>query len=314
MDDDRRGIVFVLFGMSLFSIQDILIRELSDLASLTQIMSLRGLVGGLILICFLKYTKRPISLHSSYPILASIRVVLFFTGFLCFYFALGEMGLAEATSLFFVSPIFVTIFSKFIFKNEIGIYRWCAVIAGFVGVLMIVKPNPEHFNKIALLPLASALTYSISMMIAKYTRDKDSMFQQMMHMYWSSAAFGMLAGIGLPVLELHLGDSKSLMFLLRDWSFSDQKVLLMMLAVCLVGSAGMLLLTTAYRIASPPVIAPFEYVLLVLAVVNGLWFFGEVPDLYSFVGMFLITGSGMFIFVREGIKREPLAVKTSLRT
>ena len=107
------------------------------------------------------------------------RVLLFFTGFLCFHFALGKMELAEATSLFFITPLFITILSKFIFKSQIGAYRICAMHCCFVGVLFIVKPNPDGFNKVALLPIFTAFTYSVSMMIAKYTREKDSVFQQM---------------------------------------------------------------------------------------------------------------------------------------
>ena len=91
MSDDRRGIFFILIGMMFFSIQDVLVRQLSDYASLTQIMFIRGIVGGTILLFFLKFTKRSVSFRSSYPLLAISRVLLFFTGFLCFYFALGKM-------------------------------------------------------------------------------------------------------------------------------------------------------------------------------------------------------------------------------
>ena len=76
----------------------------------------------------------------------------------------------------------------------------------------------------------------------------------------------------------------------------------------------MLLLTSAYRLGSPPVIAPFEYSLLILAVSWGYLIFGEVPDLLSIMGMALIVGSSLFIFIRESIRNKPLAIKTSLRT
>ena len=134
MSNDRVGIYFILLGMLLFSIQDVLVRQLSDYASLIQILFIRGIMGGLILLFYLKLTKRSISFSSSYPLLVISRVLLFFTGFLCFYFALGKMELAEATSLFFISPLFITILSKYIFKSEIGVYRICAIIVGFVGV------------------------------------------------------------------------------------------------------------------------------------------------------------------------------------
>ena len=314
MSDDRRGIYFILLGMLLFSVQDVLVRQLSDYASLTQIMFIRGIFGGLILLFFLKLTKRSISFSSSYPLLAISRVLLFLTGFLCFYFALGKMELAEATSLFFITPLFITILSKFIFKSQIGAYRICAIIVGFVGILFIVKPNPDGFNKIALLPIFTAFTYSVSMMIAKYTREKDTVFQQMLHLYFGSAALAFIAWLIIPLIEFEPSQAKNLEFLIRDWSIYNSSVLLMLLGIAVIGSAGMLLLTSAYRVGSPPVIAPFEYIMLIFAIGNGFFFFSEIPDIYSILGMLLIVGSGFFIFIREGAKKESVALKTSLRS
>ena len=88
----------------------------------------------------------------------------------------------------------------------------------------------------------------------------------------------------------------------------------MLLSIAAVGSAGMLLLTSAYRIGSPPVIAPFEYIMLLFSIGSGYFIFSEIPDIYSILGMLLITASGLFVFIREGVKKEPVAVKTSLRT
>lgn len=314
MSDDRHGIYLILLGMLFFSIQDVLVRQVSDYASLTQIMFIRGIFGGLILLFFLKLTKRSISFSSSYPLLAISRVLLFFTGFLCFYFALGKMELAEATSLFFITPLFITILSKFIFKSQIGAYRICAIIVGFLGVLFIVKPNPDGFNKIALLPIFTAFTYSVSMMIAKYTREKDSIFQQMLHVYFGSAVLAFVAWLIIPLIEFEPSQAKNLEFLIRDWSIYNSSVLLMLLGIAVIGSSGMLLLTSAYRVGSPPVIAPFEYIILIFAIGNGFFFFSEIPDIYSILGMLLIIGSGFFIFIREGVKKESVALKITLHT
>ena len=105
----------------------------------------------------------------------------------------------------------------------------------------------------------------------------------------------------------------SLAFLLRPWVIFDISVLLALGANALIGSAGMLSLTSAFRAAEPSAIAAFEYVLLVLAIINGYWLFAETPDYYSRIRMILIALSGIYIFYREGVK-EPVAVKTSLRT
>ncbi len=208
----------------------------------------------------------------------------------------------------------MTLISKYFFKNEIGIHRFGAVLAGFIGVLLIVKPSPSKFEQIALLPLISAFTYAVSMMIAKFTRDRDTVWQQMMHMYWGSFALGAIASLVIALFGGEIGPSKSLAYLLRPWVISDISAVLTLGAIAVIGSAGMLLLTSAYRVANPSAIAPFEYVLLVLAIINGYWLFGEIPDIYSVMGMALITLSGIYIFFREGIKKTPVAVKTSLRT
>jgi len=151
-------------------------------------------------------------------------------------------------------------------------------------------------------------------MIAKYTRDRDSVWQQMMHLYWGSCILGLVASIIIYLVGPDIGTSKSYAYLLRPWVISDWNAILAILTIACIGSCGMLLLTSAYRISNPPVIAPFEYVLLVFAIVNGYWLFGEIPDYFSFVGMTLITLSGIYIFFREGVKNKPIAVKTSLRT
>ena len=152
------------------------------------------------------------------------------------------------------------------------------------------------------------------MMIAKYTREKDTVFLQMLHLYWGSVVLAFVFWLLIPFIEFQPSQSKSLEFLIRDWTFYNDSVVWMLLVVGVVGSAGMLLLTSAYRVASPPVIAPFEYVMLIFAIGNGFWFYSEIPDIYSILGMLLITSSGLFIFIREGLKKEPVAVKISLRT
>ena len=314
MSNDRKGIYFILIGMFFLSIQDVLVRQLAEYASLFQIMFIRGIVGSLSLIIFLKLTKRPIDFSSSFPFLAILRVLLFFTGFLCFYFALSKMEFAEATSLFFVTPLFITIISKFMFKSEVGFYRICAIIIGFIGVLFIIKPSLAGFNYFALLPIISAFAYSVSMMLAKYTSGKESVFQQMLHLYGGTIVLAFGAWLIIPFIEFESSQAKNLEYLIRDWSIYNNSVLLMLLSIAVIGSAGILLITSAYRIGSPPVVAPFEYIMLIFAIGNGYFIFKEIPDIYSLLGMLLITASGLFVFIREGVKQEPIAMKTSLRS
>ena len=314
VSDDFRGALFILAGMLIFSVQDVLIRQLADGGSLLQVLTIRGFLGALVISIFVRLTGRQFTISSSYPFLAASRVVLFFVGFLCFYFALSHMRLAEATALFFASPLFITAISKIVLRETVGIYRVAAMIIGFIGVILIVQPSPDEFNAIAIFPLFTALTYSISMMIARYTKEKDTVWQQMLHLYIGSALFAGVASLLLYLLGLDEFDLPSLGYIVRQWTFSDSHVLSIICIVAVIGRIGMLLLTSAYRIGKPSIVAPFEYSLLFLAGTWGFFLFGEVPNAYSIFGMVLIVSSSLFIFFREAVRKKPLAVKTSLRT
>ena len=135
MTDDQRGIACLVFGMFLFSVQDIFIKAMADQASLIQIITLRGVIGGIVLLSYLRLTGRSMNIGSAYPVLSVIRAVLFFTGYLGFYVALAAMPLAEATSIFFVSPFFITILSWLVLKIPVGLYRLGAIIIGFIGMM-----------------------------------------------------------------------------------------------------------------------------------------------------------------------------------
>ena len=117
--EDLRGVIFILCGMFIFSVQDVLIRQLADGGSLLQVLTFRGLLGAIVLTIFLRITGRSLTLVTPYPLLAVTRVILFFSGFLCFYYALSHMRLAEATALFFASPLFITAISRLVLKEAV---------------------------------------------------------------------------------------------------------------------------------------------------------------------------------------------------
>ncbi|MGC6485166.1 MAG: DMT family transporter [Candidatus Puniceispirillales bacterium] len=314
MTDDQRGILCILAGVILFSVQDVFIKAMADDASLIQIIVLRGLVGGMVLMAYLRFRGKPISFATAYPWLSVLRAVFFFTGYLCFYIALTAMPIASATSIFFVSPFFITMISWLVLKNPVGLYRFSAIVVGFIGMVMIIKPDPAVMDWVAILPVYTALSYAISMMIARYTRDQDTVWQQTMHMYLGTIIFGLIAAAVIPFLDLDQTGSGALNYLLRPWAMDDTFIISAIILISCLSTVGTLMLLSAYRIGNPSVVAPFEYAMLITAIISGFVFFGEIPDLMTFGGMILIVSSGIFIFIREGIRKAPqVATKTSLR-
>ena len=163
-NDNTKGILFILIGMAIFSIQDALIKFVYNDSSLYELYFGRTFVAFLLLLIFMFFTKEKLILKTHYPFLTILRVVLFFFGFSFFYISLTYMSLAMANALFFSSPFFVSILAVLFLKEKIGIRRWSAIAVGFIGVFIVLDPNFDDFNYMKLAPVACALCYAISML------------------------------------------------------------------------------------------------------------------------------------------------------
>ena len=313
MTSDQKGIVLVVIGMVLFSVQDALIKNLSTHASLIQIFVCRGVIGIVILSIFLKLTNRKLIIKSNNPKIAITRGLLFPFAFLCFYLAIAAMPIAEASALFFVSPFFMTILSKIILKNKVGIHRLVAIMVGFVGIIFIIKPEFANFNWVMILPIVCAFAYSLSMILTIYTKDSDTTYQQTSHVYLGSIAVGTIVYLVFGNFNEHYSDNPSLSYLLRDWDFTDFTILFKILIISFIGTIGILCLINAYRIGLPSVVSPFEYTMIINALIIGYFIFHEQPDYYSIIGMTLIILSGIYIFFRERPRKTKIVSDNSLR-
>ena len=305
MDSERLGILLILFGMSLFCIQDIFIKLIINDTSILQILVFRALLGFIFLTGYLYINKKKIIYTSNYPVIAIIRGTLFFIGFIFFYISLTKIPLAEANALFFTNPIIVTFLSVFLLKNPIGIHRILAIIICCIGTLLIIKPSIYNFNWYILLPIFTAFSYAISMVLSKITSDKDNSFQQSFHIYLGGIILGSLLSI---VLTNQSVSSLSLLSILSTkWIFTDLNIIYKLIIIAVVGTAGIFCLVSAYRIGSPSANAPFEYILLIYALISGYILFNEIPDIYSLIGMTLIIMSGIYVFVRESFNKRLIA-------
>ena len=182
-NNNPKGIIYILLGMMVFAVQDSIMKYIYSFVNLYEVYLVRTLVSLIIILLFLKLTKRPIVFKTQYPLLTFCRVILFFFGFSSFYISLTVMPLATATALFFVTPFLITIFAKFFLKEQIGPRRWLAVIVGFVGVYIILNPDFSNFDYMSLTPILCAFCYSLSMIIIKITSEKDNVYTQTFSFY-----------------------------------------------------------------------------------------------------------------------------------
>ena len=311
MNNNFKGLFLIVIGMLFFITQDILIKLTIFDVSLLQILVIRATVGCLLLFIYLFYNRQEINFGSSYPFVAIFRGSTFFFGFTMFYISLSKISLAEATSLFFVSPFFITIYSYLILKIKIGLNRVFSIIVGFSGTLLIIKPDFNDLNIYMLLPIITAATYALSMTLAKKTADKDSLFQQTFHIYLGA----MLGGSIISLLIYNTNINIELLSILNNpWIINDLQLIGVILLISIVGSLGILSLIAAYRIGSPLINAPAEYVHLIFALILGFFIFDELPDFYSFIGIALIVSSGIHIVFRENRRNNLVVAKTTLRS
>ena len=312
-NENARGILFILFGMAIFSIQDALIKFVYNHTSLYELYFGRTLVAFSLLLIFMFFKKKKLVLKTHYPILTTLRVVLFFFGFSFFYTSLTYMSLAMANALFFCCPFFMSIFAKIFLKEKIGIKRWSAIIVGFIGVFIVLNPDFDNFKIINLAPVACALCYAGSMIILKITNDKDNVYSQMSHLYigalFISLIFYFLIGDG----SFNNFSDPSMQFIFREWWTNPQKAWPIIVAMGFCGSVAFALVFNAYNIASPSLISLFEYSLILYSIIIGYLLFQEVPTLRTLLGASIIVSAGIYIYFREKIKSQPIATENPIR-
>ncbi len=311
MSNNTKGLLILLIGVILIFTQDVLIKYTIFDASLMQILVCRGFIGFLLLAAYLTYKKQPVIFRSAHPYIAIFRGSTFFFGFTMFFISLSQISLAEATSLFFVSPFFMTIFSYFILKKKFGINRLFSILIGFSGTILIIKPSFNNVNIYMLFPIIAACSYSLSMVLAKKTATNDSLFQQTFHVYIGAFIGGSIISILIYNYDFNL----SIFYILSNpWIFNDYQTLVLIIIISIVGGLGLFCLIGAYRLASPLSCSILEYSHLLLSIIVGYYIFSEFPDTYSFIGIFLIVSSGIFIVLRENKLEELVVAKTTLRT
>ena len=312
-NENLKSIILVLIGMTVFALQDTFIKILSDTTNLYLIYFVRCIVGLLVIIVYLKYKKQDIIFKTNYPILTLLRTAAFFLGFSLYYFSLSKLSLPIAVTLFFVSPFFTSIFSILIMKETVGLRRWLAIIIGFFGVYLVMDPDFNNFNIYSIFPVLCAFCYSFTIIIQKKTSDKDNVFSQIIHIYLSALIFAII--IRFTVLNYQFDQSTLIEYqaLLIEWKIDSLYIFVLLVSIGLTGVVGFFCLFSAYNIGSPSTIAPFEYIIIIWALIIGWFLWGDTLTAKGFIGLFLIVSAGIYTFVREAKLNQNISIDKPLR-
>jgi len=312
-DSTLRGVVLLGIGVAIFSIQDVIIRSLSGGYPVHEIVFVRCLVGLLPLLIFVRLDGGWQALRIHRPVLVVLRGVAGFTSYTAYYMAIASMPLAKVVTLNYTSPLFVTALAVPILGEVVGARRWSAVLAGFLGVVVIMRPDAGEIDPAFLLAVLAAVSYAVMVLITRLIGRSNSgsglsVFSMVVFIVLSGL-IGLAIGDGGFDSEAHA----SAHFLLRAWVMPGARDFGLMVVCGVIAGIGFFCLTQAYRVAQPSAIAPFEFSALPWAVLWGYLFWAELPAGATWIGLFLIVGSGLYIVHREAIRGRKVVSRQPLR-
>ena len=313
VDSPIQGILLVALGMTLFSIQDVIIRWIGDSYPAFEIVFIRGLVALGPIGAMVYFSGGFATLRTPYPRLNILRGVLALMSYTAYYMAMMAMPIAEATAIFFISPLLVMLLSAVFLKEPVGPRRWVAVLAGFAGVVVTFRPGAGLIDPVVILPLVAAVTQAVSSILTRRIGRSQTgaslAFYAMSVFVVLSGIFGALIGDGKFASFEH----PSITFLLRAWLTPNPLDILLMCICGGIAAVGFFCVAQAYRISPASTVAPFEFVAMPLAMLWGLLVWAEVPSQTTVFGVVLIVGSGLYVLNREAVRKRPLTTGRGLR-
>jgi len=282
-----RAIAIILFGILAFDLMGVVVRLLSDEFSIYQISTMRNLFGTIPAVVFVLISRSARDVFSIMTprlfLLTVFRALSVNMAQICYYTALSYIAFATATTLAFAGPLFITALSVPVLGHKVGFWRWSAVIIGFLGVMLIMRPGGDAFTIYAILPVVAAMGYALSSITVRLFPEEisSSAIQFVTQIVTTIFSVILLYALSTP-LPITTG---------HDW--------LMFLSVGVFGGVGVLCLVSSYRLAEPGQLAPFEYFGIPISFVLGYLAFSEAPFGQLIPGVFIIIGAGLIIVWRE---------------
>ncbi len=281
------GILLTMFSYFLFSMQDASVKWLVVALPVWQILFVRSVT--ILGICLAIGRRQVLTDAWRSPVLKPmfIRNVLLLAAWLSYYNAARDLGLAELTTLYYASPILITILAVPILKEDVPLLRWIAVFVGFVGVLIACDPmgTGMKLSLPVLLALQAAVFWAISTVLLRKTALEE---RTLVQMTISSCFFIVFTGIALVVY----------------WVPPSLSDIALMAATGLIAGLGQYAMFEGMRRAPVSVLAPFEYSSLVWAFIFGFLIWGEIPESGVVLGAALIFSAGMIVLAGERFGRR----------
>ncbi len=284
-DNAGRGIALIVVATMVFAVQDVLTKYLVQSYPAQQILWVRYLFFATFALA-LSLRSRPLRdvFVTRRPLFQIARSLVIMVALVCFALAVRVLPLADTHSLVSAAPLFATGLSAVWLGEKVGMRRWLAVCTGFIGVLLILRPGLTVLQPASLFMVGAAFSYALySVMTRIASRDEDGETQLI---YVAATGAVLLTAVG-PFF----------------WVAPTGEDFMFMVALAFAGTVGHYLLIKSLEAAPASLTQPFNYLMLVWAMVTGYVVFGDFPDMWTLIGATVIVASGLYVISRERVNR-----------
>jgi drug/metabolite transporter (DMT)-like permease len=282
---DAAGVGYMVAGSALVTLNDAIAKWLTASYPVGQILCIRGAFF-FVPILYIVWRAGGMKMLRVHSISAQVgRAILFIIASVFFVSAVGLMPLPTVIALTFTAPLFVTALAPSVLGEEVGWRRWMAVLVGFVGVLVIVRPFQASWSWVALLPVIGAFCGALRDMLTRQITAKESSV--------SILFYGALAVVLVSLLSLPFG-----------WRWISGPDLLLFAVQGFVMGIAHYLMIESFRMSEAALVAPFKYTGFIWAVIYGAAIWGDYPDRWTILGALVILASGLYILHRELLRRK----------
>lgn len=292
-----RGAQLVLGAMAIIGLIDNFIRYIAEDGGVWQFYLLRALLTCTIVVSYLLYKNRTLMPVRFWAV--ALRSVLTAGAILLYFGSVSMIPIAEAGATLFSAPIFVLIFSVFIFRSRVGLWRILAVIVGFTGVVLVLRPDPSNLNIFTVIPAMAGMMYALGQLVTSHLCSEEDTVVVLLGFFVATAIFGLIGLIILTFIEVPQDWMNAAPFFFTGWVEPTGRYLFWTMVQgigSLIAVAGLI---RGYQIADPTFIAVYEYSFLVYAGFWGWILWNELPDILATVGIFAIVGAGIIIAIRS---------------
>ena len=299
-DNRLLAVACILGGVGLASMQDSIVKSMSGTYPAYETLMIRCIGSVPLLLIFLWHQKAFRLIATPLIRRVFLRGAILSFAYLNFVLAIAAMPLANAVAIYFTMPFFVAGLAGPILGERVRLHRWLAIIAGFIGVMIMVRPGfAGHFEWASVFALLSAMGYAIGQMIG---RPISQQVNPVVIAVWQNIIY-FSVGLLLAILfnGFHIGpfSHPSLEFLSRAWVMPNLRDGAVMSLMGVLAAGGMILFVNAYKHAEANFVAPFEYSAMIWAVTFGLVFFGDFPDVFTWIGAAIVISAGLLMVWRD---------------